>query len=387
MTPKFKPFIKRYKVRKDAVTQDLMAFTLKVIAWLLTRFPGVSNQLVKELRTLAATFVEISKTRGVTGMMTYVKSLRQSYYIYLSGEYPSKKVPGIRVTSDGLPIALTGLDALINRCHSDSDKIPMFRMITTLLSATRSLTKVTDPDTSSITAPPIVVSPYPEIPKPDGFWRALGFRLVPSPKVPKVLNFRNYHFSSKSGPNGHALGSSIADLSLISLNKALLDAIRTVGGPKLTLRIDTLLTQLPFVKAGHPKFPERDLRKLSVIPDKEHKVRVVAILDYFSQTALYPFHVYLYRVLKRIPQDCTHNQGSFKEKIKGWEVFHSVDLTAATDRFPLTFIKFAMKPILPQSYLDAWEFIMVGLPFRFTTRNEVKYLRYSVGTPMGAYTS
>lgn len=83
-------------------------------------------------------------------------------------------------------------------------------------------------------------------------------------------------------------------------------------------------------------------RKVSAIADKEGKSRVVACLDYWSQTALRPLHDYLFKILRRIPQDCTFDQGSFTEKLgsgKVGERFYSFDLTAATDRFPISLIQ------------------------------------------------
>jgi len=100
------------------------------------------------------------------------------------------------------------------------------------------------------------------------------------PKVPKTTYFRNYHMTSKSGPNGHALATSLADLSLIRLNKRLLDSICLVGGPKLTERITGLLSQFDFLESCYPKYTPYRLRKLSYFSDKELKVRVIAILDY-----------------------------------------------------------------------------------------------------------
>jgi hypothetical protein len=87
-----------------------------------------------------------------------------------------------------------------------------------------------------------------------------------------------------------ALISSIADLDLIRLNKRLKESICKCGGPKLTQRIDGLLAQFDYLKQNYPKYPSNRLRKLTYFSDKETKVRVVAILDYFSQAALYPFH-------------------------------------------------------------------------------------------------
>lgn len=126
-------------------------------------------------------------------------------------------------------------------------------------------------------------------------------------------------------------------------------------------------------------------RKVVYFPDKEVKVRVVAILDYYSQTVLRPLHSYLFRVLKKIPQDCTFSQGGFKEHLKSWKRYHSVDLTAATDRFPITVIQMVLESKLPTKYVNAWRDIMVKFPFKL--QGSEKYISYNTGNPMGAYSS
>jgi hypothetical protein len=108
-------------------------------------------------------------------------------------------------------------------------------------------------------------------------------------------------------------------------------------------------------------------------------------VDYFSQTVLRAFHDYLFNVLSKIPQDCTFNQGSFLEKTKGWKKFHSIDLTAATDRFPIIVISQVLQGLLPLSFVQSWTRVMVKLPFWFA--KDKIFVPYSVGNPMGAYTS
>jgi hypothetical protein len=89
-----------------------------------------------------------------------------------------------------------------------------------------------------------------------------------------------------------------------------------LGGSKLRERF-AILDILPR-DALKGVFPSEDgrIRKLSAIQDKEGKSRVVAVFDYFSQIDLRGVNDQLYKVLKRIPQDCTFNQMSFKEKVK-----------------------------------------------------------------------
>jgi hypothetical protein len=108
-------------------------------------------------------------------------------------------------------------------------------------------------------------------------------------------------------------------------------------------------------------------RKIVGIPDLEGKTRVIAILDYWSQTALRPLHQFLFRVIRLIPQDMTFNQGSFVEEVRKWGggcTLYSVDLTAATDRFPVRLIQLLLEGYFGREFAQAWRDVMVGYPFR-----------------------
>lgn len=132
------------------------------------------------------------------------------------------------------------------------------------------------------------------------------------------------------------------------------------------------------------------IRHLSYFPDREGKTRVIAIGDYMSQTVLKSLHMYLFRALQKIPQDCTFNQGGFQEKLKGAEYYYSVDLTAATDRFPIRVISSVLAGHLPTDYVKAWETVMVGFPFDYQPPVKGAHpmkVSYSVGNPMGFYSS
>jgi len=79
--------------------------------------------------------------------------------------------------------------------------------------------------------------------------------------------------------------------------------------------------------------------KLSVVKDQAGKSRVVGVTNYWVQVALFPLHKALFQLLKMIPMDGTHNQTEpldrLIERAPGGTVFHSFDLSAATDRLPL----------------------------------------------------
>jgi len=80
------------------------------------------------------------------------------------------------------------------------------------------------------------------------------------------------------------------------------------------------------------------LRKISIKQDKEGKSRPFAIFDYISQMALTSLHDSLFEILKKLPEDSTFNQNEgFKAILHGDYTYYACfDLTAATDRFPLS---------------------------------------------------
>lgn len=60
------------------------------------------------------------------------------------------------------------------------------------------------------------------------------------------------------------------------------------------------------------------------------------MVDYFSQVFLRKFHQDILYILKTLPQDRTFTQSPRNLWNDNNHNFHSLDLTAATDRFPLS---------------------------------------------------
>lgn len=204
--------------------------------------------------------------------------------------------------------------------------------------------------------------------------------------MPRTLFADRLIYRLSNGPNGHALGTALNDANALTSSQK--EDILTVGSKRMffihnhsTPYVLSFMESLGLYK----KTLRASTRRIAYFPDKENKVRVVGILDYYSQMALKPLHNYLARALSKIRQDCTLNQGKFKELLlnKDIEEFHSIDLTAATDRFPIVIIKQLLLRQLPEPYVNAWERLMVGTPFDFGSEK----ISYSVGNPMGAYSS
>lgn len=160
------------------------------------------------------------------------------------------------------------------------------------------------------------------------------------------------------------------------------------------------------------------------------KVRVFAMVDCLTQWIMRPLHKALFRRLKLIPMDATHDQygilNSFVEKLKNEQVkeVFSFDLSAATDRVPVK-LQGAILDVLTNfeafgkfwaaSLVDRWYFLpsphwsatrsisALGLKpesinpdfIRTSTMVDskkreyigVEAVRYAVGQPMGALSS
>lgn len=87
---------------------------------------------------------------------------------------------------------------------------------------------------------------------------------------------------------------------------------------------------------------DSSLGKLSFKVEPAGKIRVFAMVDCFTQWLLSPLHKGLFNFLRRIPEDATHNQSltlsTFVERLQRNSIteVYSFDLTAATDRIPVS---------------------------------------------------
>jgi len=324
-------------------------------------------------------FHKVLSTRGVPGAIAFCKESRSSVYSWLSGLRnldPTERTS----TASVLPKYLRFL------AYQERVEYPLIRLLLSVLYWSRALVLPPKISTASITKGPTFSGDPKDVLEyvPD-FWRDLG--LLHKHGVPRRVLWKGYHLTTHSGPNGHGLWSAIADLQ--ALPDSLKESIKVVAGDKLATRMDILEGYLPFLDLFF-KVTGRRFRKVSAIQDSEGKTREVAILDYWSQTALRGLHQYLFDRLRSIPQDCTFHQGSFKDKLPqadGKVMFYSVDLTTATDRFPIDLIEGVLKGRFPKYYVKAWRDIMVGYPFDCPQLGKESKILYAVGNPMGAYSS
>lgn len=160
---------------------------------------------IQDYQYLFTHFTRVLSTRGPLSFIDYIKGVRTALLLHLSGEFPDKRVNGIRVTNDGIPLVLGPLINKIRRGYPPA----LLRVINTILFMTRALNLGRSPDILSITGP--TKSGLPEIDEfTRSFWFVLGYRAIGH--IPRSLHFKKFHFTSKSGPNGHALWTCLGDL-------------------------------------------------------------------------------------------------------------------------------------------------------------------------------
>jgi hypothetical protein len=113
------------------------------------------------------------------------------------------------------------------------------------------------------------------------------------------------------------------------------------------------------------------------------KVRVIAIVDPFTNWVLKPLHKWIFSVLRQIPQDGTFDQGAPLKKIVGHPFGGSCDMSAATDRLPVKLQSALLSSIIGRTLADAWGDFLTARTYFSKDRK----IWYKVGQPMGALSS
>lgn len=362
---------------------------------LLGRFVGLVNLLnlvhnrpdcSKETTLQFASLIEKRiSTRGSVDTIYWIKSARLHVTRYMCGHpLKIKDHPNMALDKDGFPREILYLKPLV-----DSRKVRNLRYVLTLLNVSRSLNGTSIPDLLPIIQENTSQSPG-EIPViAEGLAlmvEKLGWRL-------DLKEAEDLLLTSKSGPMGQAMLSSIKELP--HLTEELLTDMTTLSGPYVRNRVNLLKTHLN-IDVWNETFPTKKqttsvptLRKLSLIHDKENKTRIIAIFDYWTQTALNPLMTSLEKLLKSIKNDGTFNQ-AVASNYKVCGPHYSADLTAATDRIPITIQARALQALgLTQEQVEAWTRLMIGHSFTvpFTNKQKMTQVSYSVGQPMGARSS
>jgi len=221
------------------------------------------------------------------------------------------------------------------------------------------------------------------------------------------------HLSTKKGPNGPSIGSipfdaicwrdpekGAAKESLLWIAKYIFNPENPLSD-KVKKAYKTFLNLLnedvkpvKVLKDGTEFRPGPTDFYLGAIREKIEaggKIRLFAVIDWFTQTALKPLHKYIMKCLSMLPQDSTIDHNLAADQLWVWlkigvcEIF-SIDLTTATDTIPILSQSEVLAPLLGRNggqFAHHWVRLLSQRDFSY---NKETY-RYGRGQPMGAYSS
>jgi len=337
------------------------------------------------------------KTNGSLFTVMYLKESHRLVMKALAGQ-PEKCEPPLRVaTRRGLPLIIPGH----LRISIENREPGVVRLVLSIITVYRvlkappklKLSTITDPFSGLWSELPINELKFvhenrfkgfiPEVPERFWIWKLKGFRFEQGGTLLPLLS---------AGPNVKvSLVGALLDALALSEEPNLLEAFKTV-----TQYTGSNLWKLYESETGHFDTFKRKctlkgllsnlkLGKLAEKLEPAGKVRVFAITDIWTQSALKPFHKFIFSILKNIPQDGTFDQYAPIRRLldKGVKNIYSYDLTAATDRLPIDLQKQIISLVIDEKFAEAWATLLVGRPWY----HKGVPLLYAVGQPMGAYSS
>jgi hypothetical protein len=129
--------------------------------------------------------------------------------------------------------------------------------------------------------------------------------------------------------------------------------------------------------------------RLVALYEAAGKIRIIAIVDPFTQWALKPLHDWIFSILKKLPQDGTHDQAKPISNLlklsltKNDKFIGSCDMSAATDRLPIKLQIALLKDWFGSTFAFSWAQLLTSRGYYLKS----KELFYKTGQPMGALSS
>jgi hypothetical protein len=373
---------------------------------IITKSEGVNSSL-KLLNSRIVTLVENS---GWSFAFLYLKETIRLTIRAISGQPEplwNNSIPRVKRDHNGLP---TVIPLSIRKILLDSSKdVGAVRATLCILSVFRVFKVPVKPKLDSIIEPFNGLAstfPYLRISK------ALNMLNLKA----KFSNFRGF-ISESAGPNSKfsTWGATIDALAFLEHPKQFITFVRIAYISSsyfyLTLFIVINIIYGPIyilLRSCGMLAPLR-MGKLSTVYDQAGKARIVAITNWWIQLALKPLHDSIFKSLKHLKTDGTFDQGApllrlYKERDPRYK-FSCFDLSSATDRIPITLQVDILNALGVRG--DLWSKLL-DIPWAipgelhklsdeyvknflksgslYKVHNE-QFVKYSVGQPMGAYSS
>lgn len=127
--------------------------------------------------------------------------------------------------------------------------------------------------------------------------------------------------------------------------------------------------------------------RIGLIQESGYKLRAVANPGRIFQRVLQPLGNAIYDYLKDVPYDCTFNQSKsfpvLQEALSHGKTVHSIDLSGATDYFPLSLQEHLLFKMFPKSDVE----LFVDLSKATWYMPQVGNISWMRGQPLGLYPS
>jgi hypothetical protein len=335
-------------------------------------FPEIKTKSF--FRPFVLSLLNMIKNWGIIYTIKYYKQMRLHCTRYMCGEPLLTNNMSIGLTKDGWPKKLLFLKPFV-----DSQKVSALKFVLTILNFSRSFIlserewEKVKPNYKTITD------------------KSSGNFTIPSGFINKwVENHRMYqnhpsfskdsvYLSCKAGPQGPATMTSLDNLLLYNYDEMQnIMNLTDQNGQDFFCQSYTLA----FEKGLTPKIKFKG--KISFVKDPEAKLRIIAISDYYTQLFLKPIHEKVLNILKHLPCDRTFTQEPFHKWECNDEKFWSLDLSAATDRFPIGLQRRLLTRIFNEKLAHSWHWLLTNREF---VTPEDESVKYSTGQPMGTYSS
>lgn len=411
------------KDHKDLTLYQLMSkIGWKFVILSLSTHKKVTSR-IRLIHKFSTYLLVMTRRHGAEFTVKYLKACNLALSKFVAGE-PFKSLRDIEPDLP-LPRLVNGLPAIIgtrDRRSLRNNNIGVFRLYATLFSLYRvisipgklKLNTITDPFTGS----PLFLKMVENWLENNSLTALQAFKnkvdFVRTGKF--VMSENSSPFSSKSWTG------MVADLSLLqayplifksflvvlerTCTQELVSFVKELAPlvpNALSQRFDNLPSKILFKKIRYQIGDSELLREgfgigqLATKLEAAGKIRVFAMVDSWTQTACQSLHNYLMELLNAIPNDGSKDHGAAFErasrKAVEFNCCFGYDLSAATDRLPLSLQVKILSKLFDPIFASNWANLLVGRTYTLYSpkkKNQVEsvdFLKYAVGQPMGAKSS
>jgi len=364
----------------------------------ISLFKAIFQVEDKSIKAIAIIFRKISiiwKTNGLVYTIKYMKAARLHCTRFMVGQplfLKGNQSVKVAIDKEGFPKIFQGIKYWFTS-KSNWDIVKGLTLVTISRGFRRDPTDYLPIDLKSIVEPN------------QGYLYNLDPKLIR--KIISHMNLgglsivdqrnQDWKIFNSSGPDGPSTKTCLKTLS--SFDDRSFNDLLNLTGPigKYHLqqaRLNSLIHRqlfnpLNFLKPVAKKY----IRRIALIEDPELKARIVGIFDHFSQNILNNISKQCFDILKRIPSDRTFSQDPFFNHtgfVENEDKFHSLDLSSATDRFPISLQKQIIEAMgLTKEQSDSWASLLTSHDFQVPLTMDTGYtsVKYAVGQPMGARSS